>query len=228
MKLLLLLVRWTCILVTSFTVAFLIIHFGRHTAAYKTHLYRQLLEGNADQKLHAASILASVGAEAELLRALQEDNPDVQSIARRALEHVWFHASGQDAFEMMESAYQAAEREDHQTALRILDQLLRKYPAYAEGWNRRASVLWQMREFEKSQADCERTLKLNPNHYGAWQGLGVCQLQLGDVAAACRSLRAALKITPHDEPTLRSLRQCEELLRTFSRQPRNIKPAEML
>src|SRR6185436_11345002 len=150
MKLLLLLVRWTCILVTSFTVAFLIVHFGRRTAAYKTHLYRQLLDGNADQKLHAASVLASVGGEAELLRALQEDNPDVQSIARRALEHVWFHASGQDAFEMMESAYQAAEREDHQAALRILDQLTRKYPAYAEGWNRRASVLWQMREFEKS------------------------------------------------------------------------------
>lgn len=228
MKPVVLLVRWACILVTSFTVAFLAMHFGRRTPAFKAHLYRQLLAGAADAKLHAASVLASVGGEPELLRALQQDDPDVQALARRALEHMWFHASGQEAYEMMESAYQAAEAADHAKALQILDQLTKKFPLYAEGWNRRASVLWQLHEYEKSRLDCERTIKLNPNHYGAWQGLGVCQLELGDVPGACHSLRAALKIAPHDEPTQRSLRQCEELLRTYPRHSRDSKPAQLL
>jgi tetratricopeptide (TPR) repeat protein len=203
-------------------------HFGRRTPAFKAHLYRQLLAGDAEAKLHAASVLAAVGGERELLEALQQDDPDVQTMARRALEHVWFHACGQEAYGLMEAAYQAAENNEFPKALQILDGLIRKYPHYAEGWNRRASVLWQMREYEKSRTDCERVLKLNPNHYGAWQGLGVCQLELGDVLGACRSLRAALKITPHDQPTLRSLRQCEELLRTYPRHSRDTKPADLL
>jgi Tfp pilus assembly protein PilF len=58
---------------------------------------------------------------------------------------------------------------------------------------------------------------LNPNHYGAWQGIGVCQLQLGDVDGACRSLRLALKIAPYDADTRRSLEKCEELMRVLPR-----------
>jgi tetratricopeptide (TPR) repeat protein len=228
MKPVVLLVRWLCILVASFIVAYVVMHFGRQTPAFKAHLYHQLLAGDANAKLHAASVLASVGGESELLRALQQDDPDVQAMARRALDHIWFHASGQEACTMMESAFRAAEADEHSKALQILDQLTRKYPRYAEGWNRRASVLWQMHEYEKSRIDCERALKLNPNHYGAWQGLGVCQLELGDVAGACHSLRAALKITPHDEPTLRCLQQCEALLRTFPRHERDSKPAQLL
>src|SRR6185503_9722872 len=87
MKPLVLLVRWMCIIAVSFTIAFFVTHFGRRTTFFKQHLYRQLLAGDADQKLHAASVLASIGAEPELLRALQETEPEVHSMARRALEH---------------------------------------------------------------------------------------------------------------------------------------------
>src|SRR5262245_55722661 len=163
MRFLVLLVRWTCILAVSFTIAFCVTHFGRRTTFFKQRLYHQLLAGNPDQKLHAASVLASIGAEPELLRALQETEPEVHTMAKRALEHLWFHAAGLEAFKMMETAYQAAENEDHTNALRILDHLTHQYPRYAEGWNRRAAVLWQMQEYEKSMADCERVLKLNPN-----------------------------------------------------------------
>ena len=67
-------------------------------------------------------------------------------------------------------------------------------------------------------ADCRRALALNPQHYGAWQGIGICHLNMGDVEEACRSLRSALKIIPHDPATRQSLRECEELLRTYSPQ----------
>jgi len=42
--------------------------------------------------------------------------------------------------------------------------------------------------------------------------MGICRLHLGEISEACRCLRAALKILPHDEPTQEALRKCEELL----------------
>jgi len=215
MKPLLLLVRWTCIFAVSFLIAFLLMHFGRRTTWFKERLYSQLLAGDADEKLRAASVLASLGGEPQLLRALKEEDPAVHDMARRGLEHLWFHAAGAEAYSMMETAYQAGEGVEAKSAVPLLDRLTRKYPGYAEGWNRRAAVLWKLGEYRQSMEACERALKLNPNHYGAWQGLGVCHLQLGDVTEACRALRAALAIAPHDEATQRSLQQCEQLLRTF-------------
>lgn len=209
------LLRWAYLMLVAVCLAYLGLHFIRQTGWYRERLYHVLLTGNTNQQLHAASTLAQLEAQEPLLRALKAAPPAVHDLARRALEHIWFNAAGHKAYQLTQSAYQAAEQENFPEALALLDRLLRQHPDFAEGWNRRASVHWQMGEWRKSIDDCERTLALNPNHYGAWQGLGICQLQLGDVAEACRSLRAALKIAPHDEVTRRSLQKCEDLLRMY-------------
>lgn len=202
-------------MVLSFSIAAAAMHFGRRSEWYRNHLYQRLLTGGGDERLRAASGLAQVGGEEQLLRALKLEQPDIHTMARRALEHLWFHAAGREAFQEMEVAYQAAEREDYKEALQILDRLVIKYPNYAEAWNRRAAVFWKLGEYDKSMKDCERALDLNPNHYGAWQGIGVCHLQLGEVDEACRSLRLALKIAPYDADTRRSLEKVEELMRVL-------------
>jgi tetratricopeptide (TPR) repeat protein len=212
-RVLLLLLRSVGVMALAFSVAFAVMHFGRRTEWYKNHLYKSLIQGNPQARMQAASILAQVGGEAHLLMALKMDQPEVHNLAKRALEHLWFNAAGREAYEQMQVAYQAAEREDFKDALLILDRLTVKHPSYAEAWNRRAAVLWQLGQYEKSMKDCERTLDLNPNHYGAWQGLGICHIQLGDLSEACRALRLALKIDPHDDAALRSLKKCEELVR---------------
>ena len=209
-----LLARWFYILAVTFSVGFLTVHFGRQTAWYRDYLYKQLLCGNAEERLRAAGALALVGGEKQLLEGLKADEPEINSLAQRGLEHLWSFAAGREPFEMMECAFQATERQEFEQALLILDRLTAKYPKFAEGWNRRAAVLWQTGQHAKSRSDCERALALNPNHYGAWQGLGICHLQMGDVPEACRSLRVALQIAPHDESTRKSLQQCEEFLRT--------------
>jgi len=116
---------------------------------------------------------------------------------------------------VVETAFEAAQKKDFDTALKLLNGILREHPRFAEAWNRRGSVYWQMGRYEESMADCQQALALNPNHYGAWQGIGVCRLQLGDVTEACSCLRAALKIIPYDETTRRCLDKCEELLRAL-------------
>jgi tetratricopeptide (TPR) repeat protein len=116
---------------------------------------------------------------------------------------------------MLEQAHNAMEKKEFQRALAILDRLIERYPTFAEAWNRRGAVYWELGNYQQSADDSERALALNPNHYGAMQGIGICRLQMGDVAAACRYLRAALKVLPHDAATRESLHKCEELLRVF-------------
>jgi tetratricopeptide (TPR) repeat protein len=227
-KALLFLVRSLFLMSFSFSVGFLAIHFGRQTSWYKDYLYHQLLTGNEQQRLRAAGALALVGGEGQLLKALQSETTEVHTVAQRGLEHLWFIAAGHKAYQMIEAAQAAIEKEDFQEALRILDRVTTKYPGYAEGWNQRGAVLWQMGQYQKSRVACERALSLNPNHYVAWQGLSVCQLHFGDVFASIRSLRAALKIAPHDETARNCLLKCEEFLRTCPPPDEKRRPADLL
>ena len=153
-----------------------------------------------------------LGGQKHLLEAIKADQPDARAVAKKALEYLWFNAAGPKAFALTQAAFRAAEKRDFGDALVLLDRLVEEFPQFAEGWNQRASVLWQMGEYRKSIKDSEHALELNPNHYGAWQGMGVCRLKLGDIPAACRCLRSALKILPHDTATREALRKCEELL----------------
>jgi tetratricopeptide (TPR) repeat protein len=203
-------------------------HIGQRTSWFKHHLYHRLVSGHATQQVQAASLLATLGGEKELLQALRSDDESVRQVARRALEHIWFSAAGREAYALMETAYAAAEEQRYPEALKLLDEIIARYPGYAEAWNRRGAVLWQLGEYEKSLRDCQRAIAINPNHYGAWQGLGVSHLQLGEVAQACDSLRTALKLDPHDQTAQRCLKRCEELLRKPQSSRRPVNPPDLL
>ena len=209
------LLRWAYVGLVGFCSAYLAMHLVRQTDWYKDRIYQQLLAGTPRQQFRAASTLARLGSETHLLAALKVEAPTVHELARRALEYLWFNAAGEEAFEMIQAAHKAGEKDNLQEALAILDRLVTKFPKYAEGWNRRAAIYWQIGRYEQSLRDCERALVLNAHHYGAWQGIGICYLQMGDLAVACRSLRAALRIAPHDESAQRCLRRCEALLRIY-------------
>lgn len=207
------LLRNAFVLLVCFSAAFVLLHFARQTEWYKERVSRDLFSADPREQLRCAAHLAQLNAQKQLLAALKADNPSARRMARRALEHLWFHAAGPGAYETIQKAYRASDARQHKEALALLDALLAAHPDFAEAWNQRASVYWQMGRYDESMADCRRVLELNPQHYGAWQGLGICQLESGDLAGACESLRIALHILPHDEPTRQSLRRCEELLR---------------
>ena len=203
-------VYWLVVLVGF---GFFSVQVARHSGWYMERLYQRLLTGNPDQRLEAAGGLAAYGGQKQLLAALKSDSEEIRELASRGLNFIWFHASGDQAYQMVEAAYVATENKKYDEALAIADRLVAQYPNFAEGWNRRGAIHWQTGAYEKSLADCAKALALNPNHYGAWQGAGICQLELGDITAAVRSLRAALKIIPHDSATRASLQKCEDLLK---------------
>lgn len=205
--------RGGCFAIILASSVFLAQHVTKRSDWYRQRLFHQLVQGSSEEQLRAATSLVQVGGQRQLLEALKNPRDDVRTVAQKALEFMWFNAAGSEAYHLTEQAYKAAEGAEYKEALKLLNTLIATYPDFAEGYNRRASVYWEMGDYEKSIRDSEKALQLNPYHYGALQGIGVCRLKMGEVAEACRSLRAALQILPYDDVTRKSLKQCEELLR---------------
>ena len=197
-----------------------------HSSLLKQCMYKRLVTGNEKQQLHAAGALAYVRAEKQLLAAIKLDAPKTRDLAKKALEFTWFTAAGEQAEKRLNEAMKAFQEERYQEALEMLNKLTSRHPTFAEAWNQRAAVYWKLGRHEESILDCERTLVLNPNHYGAWQGMGICRLHLGEVSEACRCLREALKVLPHDELTQEALEKCEDLLR--KERPGGVEPTSQI
>ena len=90
-------------------------------------------------------------------------------------------------------------------ALAHFNQLTEIEPEFAEGWNKRATVLYLMGRFNESEEDILRTLKLEPKHFGALSGKGMIRMALKDWSGAITALEAGLRIHPHMPGVIRNL-----------------------
>jgi tetratricopeptide (TPR) repeat protein len=81
-------------------------------------------------------------------------------------------------------------------ALPILDDIVAHLPDWAEGWNKRATVLYVIGEYDRSLADCDRVLALEPRHFGALAGIGLIRIQKDEPREALAAFRKALAVNP--------------------------------
>jgi tetratricopeptide (TPR) repeat protein len=101
---------------------------------------------------------------------------------------------------------------DREKALAGLDALVQKAPNFAEAFNQRAIVTFRLKQFDRSIADCEKALQLNPYHFGAQAGMAQCYLQLRKHKAALKAFRHALRINPTMEGIAETIRALENAL----------------
>lgn len=81
-------------------------------------------------------------------------------------------------------------------ALDLLDQVIALRPNYAEGFNQRATLHFMMENYGKSIVDIERTLALEPRHYGALAGLATILERLGEKDRALKTWYRVLSVYP--------------------------------
>ncbi|MDX8531505.1 hypothetical protein RFM41_09905 [Mesorhizobium sp. VK25A] len=122
-----------------------------------------------------------------------------EKAAERIAGRIWneWNQSGSASIDlMMQWAQKATEDQKFDVALDFLDQVVTLKPDYAEGWNRRATVHFLMKNYGKSMADIDRTLALEPRHFGALSGLAQIMAETGHKQSALEAWQKVLAIYP--------------------------------
>ena len=109
---------------------------------------------------------------------------------------LWLQSGDADIDELMQQAILLMGQGIGTLAMPILDDIVKRLPDWAEGWNKRATMLYIMGEHDRSLADIERVLALEPRHFGAMAGIGLIRMDKGEYREALAALRMALAINP--------------------------------
>lgn len=97
----------------------------------------------------------------------------------------------------LQRAISAIARRRHRDAEALLDALVQDAPAWAEAWNKRATLYFLMQRDDAAMADIRSTLQHEPRHFGAICGFGQICLRHGQPAAAASAFTVALRLNPH-------------------------------
>ena len=98
-------------------------------------------------------------------------------------------------------------------AYKIFSSITESDPAWAEGWNKRATVLYLMGRHYDSLNDINETLKRESRHFGALSGQGLVQIKLGNYEKAIKSYQAVQKIYPSIKAAKIMIPQLKKLIK---------------
>ena len=110
---------------------------------------------------------------------------------------IWTTSDNPEVNRLMKEGVDAMASQDFKVALADFTKMIGIAPDFAEGWNKRATVLWMLNDYEGSMADVDKTLALEPRHFGALWGLGVMDAALEHDEDAIAAFERALAVNPH-------------------------------
>jgi tetratricopeptide (TPR) repeat protein len=192
------------------------------TSSYKKQVAQRYSEGtllrlldSTDATTRRAAVLAlallgSMEANEPVVARLHDEDGEVRQLATDALWKIWFRGGGSEANNL--ELQRLSRVRDRQKAAAGLDRLIAKAPAFAEAYNQRAILAFSLKQYERSLADCEKALELNPYHFGAQAGIGQCYLQMRKHKSALKAFRQALRINPNLDGIAETIRALETSL----------------
>jgi len=110
---------------------------------------------------------------------------------------IWGRSGDQTVDTLMAEGIARLEQGEPDFALELFDRVVQLAPDFAEGWNKRATTLYAMGQFEKSIKDIDKVLALEPRHFGALSGLGLCDVRLGKDREALAAFELAAAVDPN-------------------------------
>ena len=109
---------------------------------------------------------------------------------------LWYQSGDGGADILMGQARHTLRLGQHQAAVELVDEVLQLTPKYAEAWNLRALILFNMGRDAESALNLKRALALEPRHFGAMTGLAHINIRARNWSGALKAIRSALEIHP--------------------------------
>ena len=125
---------------------------------------------------------------------------------------IWSIADNQETQIIFDEANQFMDVGELDNAIELFTKVINQSPEFAEGWNKRATVYFLKGELNKSISDIEKTLNLEPRHFGALDGLAEIYLIQDDLLGAAVIYRRILEIIPSSKKSQDRLKLINDLL----------------
>ena len=143
----------------------------------------------------------------------QSEDPDKAQAIAAEIWQIWAKHEDERISTQLELGTKLMEQGLLGPAESVFSNLVNDVPDFAEAWNKRATVNFQLGRFYQSKQDIAKTLELEPRHFGALAGLGMLELHLGNPEAALRAYQQARQIYPEMRDIDQVVRLLEDTVR---------------
>ncbi|MEH1833473.1 MAG: tetratricopeptide repeat protein [Nostoc sp.] len=143
-----------------------------------------------------------------LLEELKNPDATVRENATRKIWRIWFQQKGIYGLEIIDRSQKLLDAGEITEAEKVLTALIKDQPDFAEAWNRRAFLYYSIGDYQKSLADCQIVVQINPIHFGALHGMGLCYAALGEYGQAIQAFQRALEIQPYSLVNQKLILEC--------------------
>ena len=123
------------------------------------------------------------------------------------------HPSNQKLTKILAEGSELVLNQKYIKAVEVFTSVIKLDPTWAEAWNKRATVLYLLNDYEGSQKDIDEVLKLEERHFGALAGQGLVNIKLKNYEKAIQSYRQALDIYPTMQSPEIMIKQIEALIK---------------
>ena len=152
-----------------------------------------------------------------LFEKLKDDNPVLTFEVEQEIWKIWStHPKDKNLTQMLSEGSDLVNINKLNDAVRVFTKVIKLDPDWAEAWNKRATVLYLLGEFQKSQNDIDKVLKLEKRHFGALAGQGLVNIQLKNYEKAIMSYEKAQIIYPSMKSPKIMIKEIQKLIKKQS------------
>ena len=150
----------------------------------------------------------------QLFDQLKNDDPVLSFKVEQKIWKIWStHPEEENLTLMLSKGSDLVNNDQLKEAIDIFTKVIEIDPSWAEAWNKRATVLYLLGDFKKSQKDIDKVLKLEERHFGALAGQGLVNIQLKNYEKAIESYQRALEIYPTMQSPSIMIKEIEGLIK---------------
>ena len=150
----------------------------------------------------------------KLFIELKINNANLTYETEQKIWEIWStHPNNQKLTKRLAEGSKLVRNKQLSKAINIFTEIISLDPQWAEAWNKRATVLYMMGDYNSSQKDIDKVLELEKRHFGALAGQGLVNIKLENYEKAIESYKKAKEIYPTMQSPEIMIKQIEELIK---------------